>query len=83
MAVGIPVQGRAKFQGDSFSCDDIICSCTFEATSTMLCINVMLATVLFHASCVNACAQTKIICMVSTRARYISAGAYDVQAGAV
>ena len=77
--VGILVLGRAKFQGNSFSCDDDIRSCTFEVTSIMLCINVMLATVLFHASCVNACAQTKTICMVSIRVQYISAGAYNVQ----
>ena len=53
-------------------------SCAFLATSIIPSINAMHASVLFSASCANVCVQTKITCMVLTRARSISAGAYDV-----
>ena len=51
----------------------------FEATLSMPRINAMLGTVLFNASCVNACAQTKTICMVSILVQHTFVGAYAME----
>jgi hypothetical protein len=58
-------------------------SCLFEVTSIIPYINAMRASVPFSASYANVCVQTKITCMVLTRARSISAGAYDVDTAVI
>ena len=63
----------------------LICirSCSFEVTSIISSIDAMHASALSLANCANVCVQTKITCMVLSRARSISAGAYDIDAAVI